>query len=540
MVNMQHFTGREKSLQLLKRRVIDLKEGYRQNVAILGAECIGKSTLLQRFILSLDDESVVPIYLDLQNKDVQYFFSKFTRSLLYQFAKRRKLPLQEDLALLMEQTKEFIPGTVKMIQEISDAVDRQKYDSAYRKMMTVTSLFSRESNMFCVLMLDEFHVLEEFGLPEVFSILGDQIMTQKKCLYVFTSSYTQVAEKILNEKLSLLFGNFETLTLKGFDFHSSQILVDTILDDVKIGLQLKNFLIDFTGGHPLYLAVLTEQVKHLSAIHHQREVYIPILSQAIENIVFNQWGALSRHFELMMNKFSDGAAQQDVPSLLMALSNGTHKVSTLVSDLRMKSSQVKRRLKMLIQKDVVEKNGSYYHLNDKLFRYWVKYVYQKRLCSLELEPGRHRVNFKEDIQEAIAKFQLNSGKDLSARVVDLLHCFDDETLQLDGRKYRLPTVHSVEPLQTRQKGHAFDVLQATTDQGMWYLVLKKDSFLEQELNDFLKQTKSFEEKPRRCVLVSMADLDENARVRALEERMWIWNEGEINTLMQLFDKPYVM
>ena len=48
------------------------------------------------------------------------------------------------------------------------------------------------------------------------------------------------------------------------------------------------------------------------------------------------------------------------------------------------------------------------------------------------------------------------------------------------------------------------------------------------------------EKWHRCILISLSSLDENARVRALQERMWIWNEVEVNTLMNLFDKPFIV
>ena len=47
-------------------------------------------------------------------------------------------------------------------------------------------------------------------------------------------------------------------------------------------------------------------------------------------------------------------------------------------------------------------------------------------------------------------------------------------------------------------------------------------------------------RPRRCVIVSLSELDDGARLRALEERMWIWNEPEVSSLMNLFDKPTIV
>ena len=52
------FFGRAKILNLLKRRVIDLKEGYRQNIAILGNQFVGKTSLLHHFIANLDEKDV--------------------------------------------------------------------------------------------------------------------------------------------------------------------------------------------------------------------------------------------------------------------------------------------------------------------------------------------------------------------------------------------------------------------------------------------------------------------------------------------------
>ena len=47
-------------------------------------------------------------------------------------------------------------------------------------------------------------------------------------------------------------------------------------------------------------------------------------------------------------------------------------------------------------------------------------------------------------------------------------------------------------------------------------------------------------RPRRCVIVSLSELEDSVKLRALEERMWIWNEPELNSMMSLYDKPYII
>jgi len=142
MINInaeKNFFGRIDILGLLKKRVIDLKAGCRQNVALLGNQHVGKSSLLQNFLSNLDEEEVIAIYLDLENKDFNYFFRKFTGSLLYNFSVNRQLPLHDDLNLLLESTKELIPQTVQVIQKIQKDFEHGKLSASYLGLLMLPS-----------------------------------------------------------------------------------------------------------------------------------------------------------------------------------------------------------------------------------------------------------------------------------------------------------------------------------------------------------------------------------------------------------------
>ncbi|MCK5179565.1 MAG: ATP-binding protein, partial [Candidatus Omnitrophica bacterium] len=166
------FFGRTDVLGLLKKRVVDLKEGCRQNVALLGNQYVGKSAILHDFLLNLDDTDVTAIYLDLENKDFNYFFSKFTGSLLYNFSRNHQLPLYDDLNLLLESTKESIPQTVQVIRKIQKEFNNGKLPAAFLGLLTLPEIFTNETGKFCILILDEFQNLEEFGIPHAFANLG--------------------------------------------------------------------------------------------------------------------------------------------------------------------------------------------------------------------------------------------------------------------------------------------------------------------------------------------------------------------------------
>lgn len=535
------FFGRSEVNELLKRRILGLKDGYRQNVTLVGNRYVGKSAILQNFFANFDDDDITVIYLDLENKDFYYFFKKFTGSLLYNFAKNKRLPTHDNYDLLLESVRQYIPHTVEVINKIRSDIAHRKFTDSFLGMLTLPEIYTNETEKFCVLILDEFQNLGSLKVSNIFQLLGNKIMTQKRCLYLMASSYPGVARRILSEKLSLLFGNFEIVEVDPFDLKSSQEFIDYKLTDIKIGAQLKNFLTDFTGGHPLYLNLICNELISLSAVYKQGEIYMPLLAQSIENTIFNRWGVISRHFELIINDLVSGKGNESVNVILMEISNGKHKLSEIVDSVELKVTRTRQKLKSLLELGIVVKNGNFYYFKDKLFKYWIKYVYQRRLKSIEFSPQRQKKQFKEEFNQSVERFRICSFKDFPSRITELLYCFDNEAFHLNGRKYKVPTFRHVVPVKfTNDRGRPMNVLKATTQDSLWLIIAKKDNLLESDLVSFLQKAKQTQTKPERCLIISLAALDENAKLKALQERFWIWSEGELNTLLTLFDKPLIV
>jgi len=537
----KNFFGRTDILGLLKKRVVDLKEGCRQNVAILGNHHVGKSALLRSFLSNLDDKDVTAIYLDLENKDFHYFFSKFTGSLLYNFSKNRQLPLYDDLNLLLESTNTYIPQTVQVIKKIQKDFHSGKLSASYLGLLTLPEIFTNETGKFCILLLDEFQMLEEFGVPHAFQNLGKKIMTQKRCFYIVTSSLKETAKKILSEKLSLLFGNFETINIDTFDIETSKQFIGYNLTGIKIGNSLQSFLTDFTGGHPLYLNLICRELINLSAIHKQQEIYLPLLSQAVENTIFDRWGVISRHFELVVNELCSGKGNHIVSHILISLSNGKYKIDEIIQDSGIKKSKLGQKITRLIELGIIIKNGNFHYFKDKFFKYWIRYIYQRRLKDVELTPDKQRQQFREEFNAGVEDFNVTTRQDFSSRIIDLFYCFDNEALNLNGRKYKLPVFKEVTPCQFRnESGNYVDVIKAATEDAVWFVISKTEHVGENDVNMILREAKLVEPRPERYLIISLADLDENTRLKALQERFWIWSEQELNVLLTLFDKPYIV
>lgn len=535
------FYGRQRELDLLKKRVLDLKEGYRHNIAFLGSRYVGKSAVLKEFIHHLEDSDVTPIYLDLDNKDFSYFIHKFCASLLYHYLKNKQLPLHEELNLLIEESRKFIPQTIEVILKIQSDFIKGKFADAFLGVMTLPEIYTNESEQYCVLFFDEFQVLDEFAIPDVFASLGKKIMTQKKCLYCLSSSSSPLAKKILSEKLSLLFGNFELIKLEPFDVADSQAFTLQLLDDTKISPHLTNFLTDFTGGYPLYITLICNELRNLQALYQQDEIFMPLVTHAVENTLFDRWGVISRHFEIICNDLCGPKGNKVISKLLIALADGYQKSEDLLGVLTISKSQLTQKLNRLQDEGVIVKNGRLHYFKDKLFKYWIQYVYQKRLTEIELTPDKQRQRFREDFNASIEHFKTTSGKDFSSRIVELLNCFDNESLKINGRKYRLPTFKDIEPCQLKnERGLFIDVIKASTDSATWLIVLKEDSFVENDISTILSEGKKLTQKPEKCLMISLSKLDDQTKLKAMQERFWIWNEEELNVLLNLFDKPNIV
>lgn len=526
-------------MELLKKRVLDLKEGYRQNVALFGNRYIGKTTILRQFLANLDEEIAV-VYIDVENKDFRSFLDQFVGSLLCNYSRHRKLPLYEDVMLLLESVQESIPHTVSVIRKIYKDYHAKKLSTSFHGLLALPEIFTNETGRVCVLVLDEFHRLEEVTVPNAFAHLGKKIMTQKKCLYVVTSSHPQQAKKILLEKLSLLFGNFETISVDPIDPQTSRQFIEETLQGIIIKEPLRDFLVDFTGGYPLYLHLICNELVSLSVLHGQDEVFIPALAQAVENTIFNRWGLISRHFELMVQELAAGKGNQIIPAFLMSLANDKHKADDLCAELGFKKNQVAGKINRLKEEGVIFKNGNFYYFRDKLLKYWVKYIFQPRLKDMGGDPQQRRERFHQEFQSCVENFNATSAKDLPLRIMELLYCFDNEAFDLNGRKYKLPVFREIVPWKiSNEQGQSLNVIKALTNEDVWLIAVKGENVSEAEVSALLEESRKNAPKPQRHLIISLKTLDENTRLKALQERCWIWNEDEINTLLTLFNKPYI-
>ncbi|TAM38835.1 hypothetical protein EPN54_03935, partial [bacterium] len=79
------FFDRTNYLEILQKRVVSLREGYRQNIAIIGEENVGKSSIVFKFLDKFYDPHIITVFLEVRHEPLEGFARRFIGVLLYNF-----------------------------------------------------------------------------------------------------------------------------------------------------------------------------------------------------------------------------------------------------------------------------------------------------------------------------------------------------------------------------------------------------------------------------------------------------------------------
>jgi AAA+ ATPase superfamily predicted ATPase len=162
------FFGRKEHLDILEKRTRDLKEGYRQNIAILGDELVGKTSLIFNFLNKFYDTRIIILYFEIRPESLASFARRFIGVLLYNFLTNSGIPLKEDLDFLIKKSSTYIPRTIEKARFILSAVDKRKKNNIFTELLSLSDSIHEETGKYCVVILDEFHHLEHMGIKELY------------------------------------------------------------------------------------------------------------------------------------------------------------------------------------------------------------------------------------------------------------------------------------------------------------------------------------------------------------------------------------
>ena len=534
----EKFFDRVTILELLDKRSKSFKEGYRQNIAITGHRFAGKTSLLLNFLIRLTDDKIIPVYVEIKHEPLANIADRVSGVLLYNFFKRQNQKVDNDLDLLMKMGQRVIPKTVESIRNIKSLIERGEIDTAYSMLLDLTSILEQETGKLCLIVLDEFHLLEETGVSSPFAELGKKIMVQKSTMYILASSMIEKARGILSQKLNLLFGNFETIELNPFDTEvAKQFLKENLLEEADIQDSHKRFLISFTGGYPFYLSVISREFKKLHKETQDKMSGDELITHALTSLLFHQEGTLNQYFMSLLNQLKEFGIFSDGLKILGAISKDERRLAFIARAVKMPSKEVSRQLQHFVEIDIFARNGSLYKFNDRALKVWVGSSWTLRESSLNFDPQEQVKQFETEMKKLISDFNLESKKEPRQRVIGLFKLFRNDTVEVDKRNYRLPQFVEVE---TSGADGIILTHQAAGSKKLWLCAVKDREVGENDVAEFALRCKKNKDKIHKRLLIALKGIDVNAKLLASEEKIVTWDIDNLNLLFDLYGKQQMI
>ncbi|MDP2905262.1 MAG: ATP-binding protein [Candidatus Omnitrophota bacterium] len=523
------FFGRAICLDLLSKRITSFLEGYRQNIAVIGDELIGKTSLLFKFLSRFSDNRVVVVYLEVRPDSTEAFVKKFIGVMLYNFMINSGEPLKEDIDYLIGKSARYIPRTVEKIDLVLAAAIHKK-SNVFTELLSLCDIFYRETGKHCLVIFDEFQNLEYLGIKNLFREWSKLLILQKDTMYIITSSQKFKARNILSKNLSLLFGNFEIMDVEPFDTKTSMQYVEERLAGTRINPGLMEFIVDFSGGYPLYLDIIT------SALLKSPDAS---LSEILESLLFDTSGILHQRFSGYIRHLTGANYSFDYLSILYLISCGRNKIKDIIHIMRKQKTELTLRINHLLEFDAITRSGDFLRLNDSVFGFWMRFVYQEKLSSLTHDAKNQLIKFRDNIEELIKDFIAASSKPVMERMVEVLRMFEDEIMQFEKKRIKLNHFREIKPLELRCRALK-DGLLGRGQEGVWIMALKNDHLNEEDITEFARECKKYRHKTQRKIIITLQAIDDNTRLKAMEEKIWAWDVDNLNEVLRLFSKPGVV
>lgn len=527
----ERFFGREEVLSLLNKRVLALKDGYRQNIAFTGQSLAGKTSILHHFLYTIKDEDFIAIYIEISREPFKVFSSRFIATLLYTALAKTGVSVSTDLPSILEKAQKTLPRTTLAASRISAMIEKGDNDEAYSNLLSLTSTLKEEIKMPCIVILDEFDNIEHMGVKNPFLNFGKVIMVQKDTMYIVTSSRNQAIKKILSEKLSLLFGNFEIIKISGFDLKTASKYIDTRLAGFDVDDDIKRFLIAFSDGNPFYLHHLTGSAKTAAESRMTSNIDKSIIAEALLEQVYEYGGRIHQYLLNFILDLIDVRYREDYVSILTAIAAGKKKQQLISKAAKTKPSETSKALVRLTELGFISKSGVFYKIDDIVLDFWLKYVYRKRRDALVDDIFNRIKIFEGDANAFVASFIEATNKDLIVKIQDLFSLFSNEIVPIESKQVKLPHFTKVEikvfPDQRK-------MLVASYRGSSWLVEAFEKPVDDNDIADFVRRIKATGLKVSNKIVLPLRGMDENTKLLAKELKIAIWDLQTMNTLLNLY------
>ena len=533
----------------LRQRLDAFGEGFRHNLALLGPPGSGKTFQLQQLMHERPPNTLV-IYCPLYRESCRSFLRRFLSAVLQAGLASAKPELRDGttglagptpdddcstqshpLETLLERADAQLPKTAAAVRAIEGLLTKRLYGEAFNRSLDTIPVLLAERQQSGLLILDEFLFLEELGLGHAFHELGKRVMTWHSTLFILSSSALYRARTILRERLQLLFGQFELLTLDAVDPAPAAAWVQQELKGVRGAKVTSPFLIQWLGAYPWYLAVVLKRLRELAMLSKRPDFTEALFLQTAWDLIGSAEGTLYQWCVSRMEALSHGRMGTRAVEALIHVAQGARTSTDLGN--RIGRAGLSDALQLLVEHDLAQRNGMCWMVTDPILRCWLSTVFQAERADAPLLGSDARSRLEHYLRSLWTRWAQAHQLSFSDQVVALFGKFRDETVSLDSKTGRLPTFQTIQTQRPEVPGVEAYVV-ADGPGRRWCATVQVDAADENAITQFEAFCRAQAPKPSRKVVIMKSRMDEHAKLLAKAANMWVWEADEVQTLMGLY------
>ncbi|MCK4851587.1 MAG: hypothetical protein KAS86_00595, partial [Candidatus Omnitrophica bacterium] len=367
-------------------------------------------------------------------------------------------------------------------------------------------------------------------------IFGKFIMIKKNTMYIVSSSQKTLLKDILAKKLALLFGNFEVMEINGFDDQTARSFIADKIPDTAVPENIISYMIQLSQGSPFYLETI---LKHFSATMKAKGKnaagHKECLLDALAGLLYESDGIFNQYFTNNINFFLEKKTRKKFIPVLVSLARGNTTISSMRDERGKADRELGEKLHKLQKMDLISKSGVFYKIQDRLFEFWLRNVYDLKASAMVDDLDIKYLEFKKLIDDDFREYCEFRSKTFPDVVCELFASFRGQKALLSMHERKLPFFDSIEK---RQVSENVARIAGRAGNKIWSCHIKQDDLTDEHDINLLSGLKTGDDelKITRRIMIPLKGIEHNAFLLAKEKNIWVWDVRELNKMLRLFGK----
>jgi hypothetical protein len=352
-------------------------------------------------------------------------------------------------------------------------------------------------------------------------------------MIILAASDARGAQKVLSGELNLLFANFETIPLNRNNYLENYLYLKRLISPISPSPFFLSFFIKILGSSMAYYDFMAQAIKYKYSAEDEDGSLINITQTTLYLAQTYFFQKFIKKIDLLKANLKDF-----IPALklLFALSDGYLRRDELNSLEIYDSKELNSRLQKIGDLNYIENLGNIYKLKDPLFSFWLANIFKLYFLSPVSDPQRRELLCRKRLEEAVGLFREQFFTDKVKKVLQLFSSFRNDHLLIGKNKYRLPTIRNTKTISYPKENFHIVIGEGPE---IVFAGIKEKNVDDNDVLDFIEKGRSVKGKRVKKIFISLDRLPSTARLIAKNNKLIVWDVNEVNSLLNIYNKPAV-